>query len=88
VADWIKVGAVLVEKKRRLVAEVTGFTESGNPVIEYDDDGSIHDYFTMDEVAEDFVSWREGMEVADRTGKGRFANPEAWSGLGRPPPEK
>jgi hypothetical protein len=76
--EWLKSHAVLVAKKSCRVAEITGFTEQGNPILEFDDDGSVHDYFSIEEVARDFEPWREGMRVVDRTGKGRFANPKAW----------
>jgi hypothetical protein len=77
--DWIKIGTVIVQNgETPLVAEIVGFTTNGNPIIEFDDSGENIEDWSYQEVSELFKPWSDGMKTADRTGKGRFANPSAW----------
>jgi hypothetical protein len=70
---WLRIGALLVDKETRLLVEIVAI-HGDNVTIEYDDDGSTQDY-AVDQVVSDFTPWKEGDEVHDRTGKGRFVNP-------------
>ncbi len=77
--SWIVKGSVIIQKGDfPHVAEITGFTEEGNPIIEYDSDGSIHDYMSCDEIVNLFEPYKDGMKVYDSTGRGRFKNPYMW----------
>jgi hypothetical protein len=73
---WIHIGAVLVHRQSRRVVEITALDDD-LVTVEYDDDGSIQEYSAA-EIGSLYEPWTEGAEVIDRTGKGRFANPEAW----------
>lgn len=71
--DWICVGAILVMKGHfPYIAEIIGFTDANTPILEFDSDGSIHDYWGCDEVIQRFTPWQAGMRVYDPTGKGRI----------------
>jgi hypothetical protein len=71
----LKAGTLLVFRgnKPQLV-EVVGFTKDGLPVIEYDSDGSIHDYFLLSHIEEDFQELITPMVVYCWTGKSRFCH--------------
>ena len=69
----LRVGSLLVEKESRLLVEVVELRPKG-AVIEYDDDGSQHER-ELESLQTDFELYREGAQVRDRTGKGRFENP-------------
>ena len=66
----LRVGSLLIHREARWLAEVTRFTPEGCPVIEFDTDGSIHDYWTVAEVMRLFEPWQPGAVVEDPTGKG------------------
>jgi len=68
--DWMTSGAVLIHKERRLIAQLT--FDNGDPVLEFDDDGSIHDEYSITQIAEAFEPWHLGMPFRNRTGKGRY----------------
>ena len=72
-APVLGIGTILVYRQGRpWVAVITGFTERGYPILEFDSDGSIHDYWTMSQVTEMFTVWHVGMAAYDPTGKGIY----------------
>jgi hypothetical protein len=76
--DWICVGMVVVSlSDMPYVAEIIAFSENGNPILEFDVDGSDREY-TCAEVVKYYQPWREGMSTYDSTGKDRFSKPQYY----------
>jgi len=57
--DWIKAGARIVHKASGARAKIVDF-RNGNPVIEFDEDGSVYDDYSPTDVASKFAPLSEG----------------------------
>lgn len=71
-SSWLRKGALILHKVSGRLAEVVEVNEDGTSVVEYDDDGTVHDTYATADLLELFEPWQEGRPIVSRTGKGRF----------------
>ena len=69
----LKINQLLVQRgDHPELVQIISIDEIGIPTIEYDSDGSVHDYWSLPEIEEIFEEWKPGMILYSWTGKGGF----------------
>jgi hypothetical protein len=70
--DWIKVGAIVVCKYSRLVAEIVDISDDNKIRIAFDDTGETIDDYSVKQLIQSYEEYSPGIEIRNITGTGKW----------------